>query len=195
MTDEFGYIGPNVLFELGTRAYVRSFFLAIEKYVFKEKLYRQLDWSLITDRLYKRTVPHEQLDAMISSVAQMLSLMAETPLSAVDWSKLGLDGPHGTSADNLGAYYENFGRGLIDCALSLGFGQLRGTEYPPVRLGSHYHYIHEKSRPPEAYEALGPKDLPFWLRDDIDYPEVRRTPVEGTGGIATIIDILPPNKS
>lgn len=184
---EYGYIGPGVLFELGTREYVRSFFVAIEKYVFREKLYRQLDWSLITDRLYKRTVPHEQLDAMVSAVAQMLSLLGETSTSAVDWPKLGLNGPEDGrpqhvalgSATNLGEVYDHFGRGLVDCALSLRFGQLRGTEYRPVRIGSFYYYNYEDQRPLDHYERLGPKDLPFWLRDDIDYPEIERIVIDG----------------
>jgi hypothetical protein len=183
---EYGYIGPSLLFELGTREYVRSFFVAIEKYVFREKLYRQLDWSLITDRLYKRTIPHEQLDAMISTMAQMLHLLRETPMSAVDWPKLGLNGPEGgphhrpfDSNGSLGDFYGHFGRGLVKCAINLRFGQLHGEEHAPVRIGSFYHYNYEDQRPLDHYEALGPKDLPFWLRDDIDYPEIERIVIDG----------------
>jgi hypothetical protein len=183
VNNEFGYVGPGVLFDLGTREYVRSFFVAIEKYVFREKLYRQLDWSLVTDRLYKRTVPHDDLDATVSTMAQMLHLLRETPISEVDWSKLGLngpeDGPQGFAASCLGDYYENFGRGLVKCAINLRFAGVESIKYRPVRIGSFYHYIHEDHRPPEVYEALGPKDLPFWLRDDIEYPEIERILIDG----------------
>lgn len=175
---EYGYIGGSNLIALGSREYVQSFFKAIDKYVFSEELYRRLDWSLITDRLYKRTISDDMLDVAIGTMARMLYLMEFTSLSSVKWKALGLNGPEdgpevGANA-NLSDFYRPFGTGLIQCATSEIFYTLDEPPLPAFRIGltTVPRYIIDRARPAEEYEALGPKDLPFWLRDDIDYPEI-----------------------
>ena len=91
--NNFGFLGGGKLYELGSRFYVQSFFLAFERYPLSVELYRRLDWSLITDRLYRRIVPDDRLDEAIGTLARMLHLLRETKLAEVDWAALGLSGP------------------------------------------------------------------------------------------------------
>lgn len=183
MLNDYGYVGANTLYHLGSRAYVKSFFLAIEQYVFREKLYRKLDWSLITDRLYRRNIPNDMLDVAIGTMARMLELLSETLLSVVDWNLLELSGLHeGPSVGpdcNLRDFYIAFEIGLVRCASAQKFGSLRGTEYRPLQIGnlSSQRFIAEKSRPVEQYEAN--TGAPFWLRDDIEYPQIETVVIDG----------------
>lgn len=186
MNNEIGYIGGGNLFELGSASFVESFFHAIENYVFSEKIYFQLDWSLITDRLFKRTIAHEQLDTLIGTMDRLLLLMQETPIATVDWSKLGLDNaPNGfenTINCTLADVYDKFRQGLIRCTFGVKMGNLIDPNclYAPLRIGNLHHYIFEERRPIEMYEALSANDLPFWLRDDINYPEITRIVMDGS---------------
>jgi hypothetical protein len=182
MLDEYGYgiKGGGELCYLGSREYVDSFFKAIKIYVLNEALYRELDWSLITDQLYKRTIDNENLDLAIGTMARLLHLMRETPLSVVDWSALGVPEPAtvplalGHPTPSLRDLYINFEFGLARCASGVKFGALQNANYLPVRIGalSPQIYIYEDYRPAEHYEALGPNDVPYWLRDDNDYSYV-----------------------
>lgn len=178
MSEKFGYIGGGHLYGLGSRAYVRSFFQAIDRYVFNESLYCKLDWSLITDRLYRRTISDDMLDVAIGTMARMLQLMQYTPLSAVNWNSLGLcspdERPKIRANANLRDFYLPFETGLVECGSGAKFAALEGAQYEPLRIGlaSPAGLFVDGMRPVENYETLGPNDLPFWLRDDEEYPEI-----------------------
>ena len=176
MADGFGYVGANTLFFLGDCSYVKSFFLSIEKYVLQERLYKRLNWTIITDRLYRRNIPNDMLDVAIGTMARMLALLDETPLADVNWQDLELDVPGEQSAlgkcATLRDFYMPFELGLVRCALAEKFGSLRGTKYRPLRIGSlsTERYVFEDSRPVEQYESNDGD--PFWLRDDMEYPNI-----------------------
>ena len=184
---EYGYIGGSNLITLGSREYVQSFFKAIDKYVFNEELYRRLDWSLITDRLYKRTISDDALDQTLGVMARLMDAFSETPLSAVDWNVLGIARPnpmpisHTKHEASLRDLYLHFAFGLAGCASSAKIHALEYSPMPPLRIGltTVPQYIVDEHRPVEAYEALGPNDPPFWLRDDIDYPEIPVVVIDG----------------
>jgi hypothetical protein len=177
---EYGYVGGGSLYRLGSREFINSFFIAIEKYVLNVKLYRELDWSQITEDLYRKTICADKLDLTIGTMARLLHLMCETPLSSVDWDALGIPEPETAPfalshpTPSLRDLYINFEFGLAQCALGVKFRNLENEGGRPVRIGalSPQIYIYEDYRPAEHYDALGPNDVPYWLRDDNDYSYV-----------------------
>jgi len=187
MTLEYGIDGGGSMYRLGSREHVRSFFIAIDKYVLKEKLYRKIDWSLITDRLYKRTISHDMLDDTIAKMALLIHAMQYTQLSAVNWNVLGIPEPDKMpiplrpTGPSLRDLYLPFEFALTGCALSMKFDELRGEPGRPLRISccDAQVFCYEDQRPLDHYERLGPKDLPFWLRDDIEYPEIERIVIDG----------------
>lgn len=181
---EFGVMGGGNLFVLPSRAYMRSFFLAFEKYPLSVQLYRKLDWSLITDRLYRRIIPDEQLDVALGTMIRMLGLLAETKIADVDWAAIGLTGPE-DGPENLGPdatlwdFYQPFERALECCASAVIFNLACGYKTTSLRLacldtGPHLAF---KNWPAEEYEKL--EGDPLWLRDDLIFPEMQIDTLDG----------------
>lgn len=182
--NEFGVMGGWDLAVLPSRAYMRSFFLAFEKYPLTVELYRKLDWSLIMDRLYRRIIPDEQLDVAIGIMMRMLGLLGETKMADVDWAAIGLegpeDGPEGLGPDaTLWDFYMPFVRAVERCATSIVFGRVDGARTPSLRLacldtGPHLFF---EDFPAEEYEKL--TGDPLWLRDDLEFPKVNIETLDG----------------
>jgi hypothetical protein len=181
---EFGVMGGSMLMQLPSRAYMRSFFLAFEKYPLSEELYRKPDWSLIMDRLYRRIVPDEQVDAALGMMMRMLGLLDETRLSDVEWAAIGLngpeDGPEGLDSDStLRDYYTPMAKAIERCATSIVFNVAYGHQTTSLRLacldiGPHFAF---KEWPVEEYEKL--TGDPLWLRNDLVFPHVDVTVLDG----------------
>lgn len=172
MKDSIGYLGGSEVSPLGSKKYVRSFFLSCDEYIIKDDFYGLPDWSLITDGLYRRVILDQQIDRTIGTMMRLLLYLSEIPLTKVDWSKIGLMGPQegpDKPCDNLGDFFSGFGSKLISCGAGMAYQAKRDDYSQPrtLRLGctSIPEYLYDEQRPIEEYEAL--EGDPFWLQEDL----------------------------
>ncbi len=147
------------------------FFECLKTYA--EQGHPEQDWSLLTDRLYRRYLRQEELDEALLLMEQAHQIFAELPASAVDWdpSMLGnaektwLDPSRSTLADVFGKYFEHFARCVESARLNYEtFKSYPGYLYEPVRvvISDLPGFARDKNKPLAEYDALDGK--PFWLQ-------------------------------
>ncbi|MFY1843181.1 hypothetical protein ACOTEK_16695 [Achromobacter xylosoxidans] len=165
---KIGFDGGHTVYELGPVSDVVLFFECLSSFVVSQ--YPDQDWSLLTDRLYRRYLRREELERSFALMERARSIFSTLPSASVEWDeglqtdrdKTWLD----SRQDTLGAiffrYFDLFSKAK-DSAISFldEFGI-----YQPVRVlvSDMPALIVEKRRPLNEYDALGLSDLPFWLR-------------------------------
>jgi len=154
-----GFDGGSSLCVLGPVSDVILFFDCIN--VFAVEDHPQRDWSLLTDRLYRRYLRLEELDAAVALMNEVKKIFATVSTSAVAWenptTKLNPNEPN--LADVFARYFDLFAH----CVTSAkGFFE-DWNSYQPVRIviSDLAEFVNEKERPLEEYDAL--KGEPFWL--------------------------------
>jgi hypothetical protein len=163
--------------QLGSVTDVCFFFDLIKHFVVNK--YPDQDWSLLTDRLYKRYLKFEELEPAAALMAQVKQVFAALPRDSVDFegyeeSKATknnqLDSTKATLADifedffvvfneaceELKYYYEKYPDETWYHALPLRFVI---TDLIPCSR--------ERDRPLAEYDAL--EDKPFWLQANPSY--------------------------
>ncbi|WP_095093535.1 hypothetical protein [Pseudomonas sp. Irchel 3A5] len=165
---KLGFDGGHTVYELGPISDVVLFFECLNAFVVSK--YPDRDWSLLSDRLYKRYLRRGELDESLALMEEAKSIFLTLPSSSVEWDedmqadrdRTWLD----SRVDNLGEvfyrYFDLFSKAK-DSAVSFldEFGI-----YQPVRiLASDIPALFfEKNRPLNEYDALELSSLPFWLR-------------------------------
>lgn len=165
-----GFTGGGSLCELGPATDVQLFFDCLDQYVAQK--YSEQDWSLLTDRLYRRYLRLAELDAASALMEQVKQVFAVLPNSAIEWqdisvdlSKTRLEPQKPTLADIFSKYFEHFSHCVESAKISYeGFKSYSGYNYEPVRIviADQPWFIVEKKRPLAEYDVLsGP---PVWQR-------------------------------
>lgn len=160
----FGFHGGGSMYELGSVSDMVLFFECINFYAAKK--HPETDWSLLTDRLYRRYLRLEELEEAVKLMNKVKEIFSTLPNSAIDWpedfdlTKTRLDKNLPTLLDIFSAYFRNFFRSVESAQLNYEAFQ----SYKPVRSGTTDtpYYIDDKNRPLEEYDQLEGK--PFWLR-------------------------------
>ncbi|EHP37818.1 hypothetical protein OR16_40744 [Cupriavidus basilensis OR16] len=126
------------------------------------------DWSLLTDRLYRRYLRLEELAAASALMGQVRLIFAGLPASAVEWDpsmvgnaeKTWLDPSLPTLADVFRKYFEHF----ADVRSSAESFLKDFNIYQPVRvvISDLPGFARDKNKPLAEYDALEGK--PFWLQ-------------------------------
>lgn len=163
-----GFDGGHTVYELGPVSDVVLFFECLDAFVVPE--HSDQDWSLLSDRLYKRYVRQEDLEASLALMEKARSQFLTLPGSSVEWdaamqaapAKTWLDPSQDTLGDIFARYFDLFSKAK-DSAVS--FFDAFGI-YQPLRVlvSDMPALMIEKRRPLNEYEALEADDLPFWLR-------------------------------
>lgn len=128
------------------------------------------DWSLLTDRLYRRYLRLDELETATALVAQVKQTFAALPSTTADWPNLNsgvirtrLDPSRKTLAEVFEEYFESYKHCVESAQINYeGFRAFPGYEYEPVRLvvSDQPWFLVEKRRPLEEYASLeGP---PYW---------------------------------
>lgn len=158
-----GFNGGSFLCELGPAEDVELFFFCVSAYAAPS--HPERDWSLLSDRLYRRYLRQEELGDAAELMTIAFDAFARVPSSAVDWTKFSggvtrLDSTRGTLADVFSKYFESFTR----CVESSRTFFEDWSVYQPVRtvVADLPDYMHDKKRPLEEYEVL--TGSPFWWR-------------------------------
>ncbi|MDG6399920.1 hypothetical protein QCD79_07935 [Pseudomonas quasicaspiana] len=165
---KLGFDGGHTVYELGPVSDVVLFFECLNAFVVSK--YSDRDWSLLSDRLYKRYLRRAELDESLALMEEAKSIFLTLPSSSIDWGedmhadrdRTWLD----SRVDNLGEvfyrYFDLFSKAK-DSAVSFldEFGI-----YQPVRIltSDIPALLIEKNRPLNEYDTLGLSSSPFWLR-------------------------------
>lgn len=163
---KIGFHGGHTIYELGPAPDMMLFFDCLKTYA--EQDHPEQDWSLLTDRLYRRYLRREELDKASTLMEQVRQIFAGLPASAIDWdtSMLGnvektwLDSNQPTLVDVFSKYFENFAKA---CGSAKSFVEAFNI-YQPVRvmISDLPGFARDKNKPLAEYDALEGK--PFWLQ-------------------------------
>ncbi|WCG83206.1 hypothetical protein [Pectobacterium sp. A5351] len=168
-----GFSGGDLVVELGTVNDFSLFFQCINNVT---KLnYPDEDWDILVDRLYKRYLRLEELSLAKEKMNRVRDLFSIFPSTSIDWDhkmivcreKSWINPNQAMLSDIFKRYFEAF----LECVESAEinyqlFNSYQGYEYEAVKtvISDLPWFIEDKNRPLEQYDALGPDDLPFWLR-------------------------------
>lgn len=168
-----GFCGGALTVELGTVNDMVLFFECIKSLVSWK--YPEMDWSLLTDRFYKRYLRLEEMDISKELMDKVHQLFMEIPSSSITWERE-MEHNHETSKLNpdlsmISDVFSHYFSAFSECSESAivmydEFKSYPGYEYEPIRivLTEMPENLEDYHRPLEQYDALGPNDSPFWLR-------------------------------
>jgi len=131
------------------------------------------DWSLLTDRFYRRYLRREELEPAVELMSEVKKIFSTLASDEVDWGegmqgdpdKTWLDARHPTLDLVFLEYFESFDD-IVDGAIHT---LNKYGAYDAVRLTLCSSIIIpgiEKMRPLEHYDALSSTDKPFWLQPE-----------------------------
>ncbi|QQC64328.1 hypothetical protein [Paraburkholderia ginsengisoli] len=162
-----GFDGGHSIYELGPAQDVVLFFECVKAYA--EHDHPETDWSLLTDRLYRRYLRREELRPALGLMMQVQEIFALKPAkSAIEWNpnmlgdlqKSWLSSDQATLADVFERYFERFEKA---CNSAESFFESFSI-YQPVRvvISDTPGFMRDKNKPLAEYDALEGK--PFWLQ-------------------------------
>ncbi|QTD94157.1 hypothetical protein [Burkholderia anthina] len=167
-----GFSGGSSICELGPAPDVVLFFECLK--IHAERAHPEQDWSLLTDRLYRRYLRLEELDQASALMENARQLFSQLPAkSAVEWDAMMLANPEKswlnpeqpTLADVFGKYFEHFSLCVESARLNFeSFKSYPGYSYEPVRvvISDSAGFARDKNKPLAEYDAIEGK--PFWLQ-------------------------------
>ena len=133
------------------------------------------DWSLLTDRLFKRYLRLEEADEAKTLMLLAQELFTKTSSQSFNWSQLSvalseseLDFSQKTMADIFSPYFRGF---FKSCERAKStheyFKSHQDYKYRPIKVATTDipYFIDEKLKPLSEYDALTDDDLPFWCRN------------------------------
>lgn len=160
-----GIYGGNVIAEIGPASDSALFFDCMNEYAFKK--YPELDWSLLSDRFYKRYIGKDDLEEASALMLKVQAIFEKVDTSVLEeMVKPGIDSELDLLQPNLAAVFGN----IID-----KFDEVKGSvlnafkeweTHQPLRiLPSHIGaLLMEKQRPLEEFDALSENDPPMWMQ-------------------------------
>ncbi|MBG7618776.1 hypothetical protein I5R65_04815 [Herbaspirillum sp. AP02] len=161
-----GIDGGHSVYETGTTSDFVLFFECLEYFVAKKN--PDQDWTLLTDRLYRRYLKLEELNPAAILMKEVEEIFNKTSSSEVAWkqeligdkSKTWLDPSRANLADVFSGFFDNFKKARES---SLSFFEVFKI-YQPVKIvpADLAGIATEKVRSLQEYDVLEGK--PFWLR-------------------------------
>lgn len=113
---DVGISGGMILQHMGTPAEVAAFFALIERHK-SESISGALD--LVTDRLFRRTVPGEQYDALVEQLAESRRILKRIQITDGFWNKFklgdraeGIDRSAKTAADAFQKIFQSLDKAI-----------------------------------------------------------------------------------
>ena len=162
---KIGYIGGGIIIDLGTDSDMRLFFDCISYYL--PPKYPQENWSILTDRLYRRYLKLEELDIAESLMKLVEEEFKQLDRKAVDWSKTksgkvksDLDITKATLFDIFSDYFSAFYR-CIEFAV---YENKHSNFYRPIMVAitTIPHAIAYGKIPLSVFDNLGADEKPIW---------------------------------
>jgi hypothetical protein len=167
-----GYVGGARIYGLGYLSDMILFFECI-KYDALPKCPED-DYSVITDRLYKRYLRLEELDEAVAKMKLVEEVFKKLPRDTVDWTNAEKEGAKTDldfRQDTLFDIFREYFKGFYECVDSARYFFNAGHSYRPVKVSptgvaeqSYYSDI-----PLSELDKLGENDKPFWQLPTYEY--------------------------
>lgn len=173
MNRNIGIFGGGSIRILGPVSDVVLFFGCIKAFVLPHA--PQKNWTLITDRLYRRYLKIEELDSAKRLMEEIQIVFSNTSSGYIEWDdkilvsqeKTRLNPELDVLSDVFSKYFNSFFY-CVDAAKSSyeSFKDYPDYKYEPVRIGISNvpHFMLDERRPLSDYDSLGDEEKPFWLR-------------------------------
>ena len=159
------YVTSNIK-RIGPKEDVLAFFWLVIHFVVEE--YPKTDWSLITERFYKRYLRWEELAPAAKLMEQIQGIFAEISTDMIIWHNLGIDNDHTQlklQEENLAGVFERFFKGFKDFyGYALLWKKEDDTYIQPLRIvfSDFPEFMEDDLRPLADYDSL--EGDSFWLR-------------------------------
>jgi len=149
------------------------FFDCIDYFVVKH--HPEQDWSLLTDRFYRRYLRLEELEPAGKLMQQVKEIFSKLASDEVNWrwdmqgdiNKTWLDAGKPTLDIIFSKYFEHFNNAVEAAA---HFNKEYGKYFPPrISITNSFISIMESDRPLEQYDNLTATDEPFWWLSEEDF--------------------------
>jgi hypothetical protein len=169
MKTHAGFTGGCLVCELGTVQDMASFFYCARAHM--PNAYPQIDFSLITDHLYRRYISRGELTKTMELMQFVKKTFAKIESARVNWDELGLNKANSeldVGQPTLADVFVKFFNGFTDCAESAtatyeSFKSDSSYSYQPVHitLTDFPLLAEERGRKWSEYDTL--EGDPFWL--------------------------------
>ena len=159
--------GGNSINVLGPISDILIFFQCIDTYVIKANL--KEDYSLLTDRLYKRYLRREEVGKASEEMNLVKNLFSQIPTDQVNFENLGIDLENtrlALSEATLDKVFIKYFNHFEDCKETCTLAQEILGYFQPVRfvIGDLPYFMVDKNRPLADYDNLPDDAEPFWMR-------------------------------
>ncbi|OCG24541.1 hypothetical protein A9G45_09280 [Gilliamella sp. HK2] len=165
-----GIRGGSSVFILGTDSDMKLFFDCISYYL--QPKYPEENWSILTDRLYRRYLKLEELDTAESLMKLVEEEFKQLDREAIDWgpilsgkAKSDLDRTKSTLYDIFNGYFYAFHYCVESAKINYeGFKSDPDYEYEPVMVAitTLPYSISYKYIPLSVFDNLGADEKPIW---------------------------------
>jgi len=170
---KIGVMGGDSIYELGPVKDVVLFFECLNYFIVNH--HSEQDWSLLTDRFYRRYLRIEELEPAGELMRKVKEIFSGLANNEVDWgqgiqgdiNKTWLDAQQPTLDLIFSKYFSNF-ENAVNSAIH---NKEKYGEYFPVRLSisNGIIFVLEEKRPLSQYDELIVTDEPFWLLPEDDF--------------------------
>jgi hypothetical protein len=164
---KIGFIGGGTIIDLGTDGDVQLFFDCISYYVLFK--YPEKDWSVLTDRFYRRYLKLEELDIAESLMKLVEEEFKQLDQEAIDWDpilsgkvKSDLDRTKKTLFDTFSQYFRAFYR-CMEFAI-YEYKHSSSNLYRPIMVAitTIPDVIAYEDIPLSVFDNLGADEKPIW---------------------------------
>lgn len=163
-----GFDGGHTVYELGPISDVQLFFDCLQECLVPRN--PDTDWTLLTDRLYRRYLRHAELEPASALMSRARTVLLSVPAGSMDWARREsgdlavswLDMGGESLGDVFSRYFQLFTKAK---ASALSFLSEFGI-YQPVRVISSSLPLLaiEKDTPLDWYDELASNAKPFWVQ-------------------------------
>ncbi|WP_239375358.1 hypothetical protein [Snodgrassella gandavensis] len=170
MSKDTGFCGGSSVFTLGTDSDMELFFDCISYYL--QPKYPEENWSILTDRLYRRYLKLEELDTAEFLIKLVEKEFKQLDQEAIDWSpilsgkaKSDLDKTKSTLYDIFERYFYAFHYCVESAKINYeDFKSDPDYEYEPVMVAITIlpYSISYEQIPLSVFDNLGADEKPIW---------------------------------
>ena len=160
-----GFYSDCLINKIGRKEDISAFFQLVNDLVVKKDF--KTDWSLITDRFYKRYLKWEELDPASILMRRIQEIFADIPTNKVDWNSLSIDENTQLKLQekSLAVVFDKIFIGFEECKdIAILEYKKSGKYIQPLRIvvADIPELMKDKLRPLADYDNLVGE--PFWLR-------------------------------
>lgn len=162
---KIGITGGGSIYDCGTDSDMRLFFDCISYYL--PPKYPEKDWSVLTDRLYRRYLKLEELDIAESLMKLVQKEFKQLEKEAVDWSKTKSDKVKSDldiTKATLFDIFSNYFRAFYGCIESAKLENEAFNLYRPIMVAitTIPYVISYEKIPLSVFDNLGVDEKPIW---------------------------------